>query len=443
MTVHVRFAPSPTGKLHVGNIKTAIITWLFAKSQSGKFFLRIDDTDLERSRDEFSEAIKRDLLWLGMQWDDMAHQKDRRDVYDKAIQKLKDDGRLYPCYETAEELNLKRKTQLARGNPPIYDRASLSLSADQIKAYHDEGRKPHWRFKMEHKPIIWQDLVRGEVSFNGADMSDPVLIREDGTPLYHICSVVDDIDFKITHIIRGEDHVSNTASHIQMFEALGLDTQLQFAHLPLISDSSGGKLSKRLGSLSIEELRDDLGFEPITILNYLARLGTSDPIEVFSTPEPLINSFSFSKFSRGAPKFDADELPRLNAKLLHHMDYQQAEPHLIGRAKNEQFWLIVRENINTFKDIKSWLDMIEGDITPLIIDEDRDYINLAIENAPPAPWTESSWAAWTNQLKTLTDRKGKSLFMPLRKALTGKEHGPDMSVLCAMIGYDKAMQRLK
>ncbi len=314
--IKIRFAPSPTGKLHVGNVRTAIIVWLSARKLGGTFMLRLDDTDEERSTEEYADAIMRDLKWLGMEWDEFARQRDRMDRYDECIQELKESGRLYPCYETSEELALKRKSLLSRGLPPIYDRAALELSDEQKEKYEAEGRKPHWRFLLKHNPIEWNDLIRGAVKFEGKDLADPVLIREDGRPLYHLCSVIDDIDFNITHIIRGEDHVTNSAAHVQMFEALGAKPPAM-AHLSLISDAEGGKLSKRIGSLGIETLRDEEKLHPMAILSYLAYLGTSLPIEATKDRADLIEKFDFNNFSRSTPKFDIEELFRLNTKLLH------------------------------------------------------------------------------------------------------------------------------
>jgi glutamyl-tRNA synthetase len=440
--VRVRFAPSPTGMLQIGNIRTALITWLFAQHNNGYFLLRIDDTDLERSKPEYEAGIYESLTWLGMKWDELAHQSKRLDRYAVCIQQLKDAGRLYACYETPEELALKRKAQLSQSLPPLYDRAALKLTAEQRAAYEAEGRKPHWRFLMEAKPIEWNDHIRGEVKFDGGDMSDPVLIREDGSPLYHLCSVIDDMDFGITHIVRGEDHVSNTATHIQMFEALGFK-QPEFAHLPLVSDSEGKKLSKRLGALSVLELRDDVGLEPMSICSLLARLGTSDPIDAFSSHAPLIESFSFSKFGRGTPKFDQDELVRLNAKILHGLDFDHAQIRLaqLGLEEiTEEFWNIVRPNLEIIKDIKEWWTVANGPVTPIVTD--ADFAGKAIELMPPAPWTSTTWKEWTDAIKTTTGKKGKELFMPLRQALTGMDHGPELGDLLPLIGPDKARARL-
>ncbi len=442
MSVKVRFAPSPTGMLHVGNARTALMVWLFARNKGGKFLLRIDDTDQERSKAEYEDAIEESLIWLGLDWDKKANQKDRTALYDAKIEELKSAGRLYACYETPEELGLKRKSQLSRGKPPIYDRGALELSEDEIAKFKAEGRKPHWRFKLEHAPITWNDHIRGEVTFNGGDLSDPVVIRETGLPLYHLCSVIDDIDFGITHVVRGEDHVSNTATHVQMFEALGASAP-EFAHNALISDKDGGKLSKRLGSLSILDLRDEEGLEAMAIVSLMARLGTSDPIEVFDNIQPLIDSFDFSKFSRGTPKFDPDEILRLNAKLLHEMDFTDADEKLKALGLNdidEEFWNAVRPNLERLRDIKDWWNVAKGPVEVTI--EDPEFINQAAELLPAAPWSENTWSEWTSAVKENTGRKGKELFMPLRQALTGMDHGPELNQLLLLIGPEKTKERL-
>lgn len=444
MTVKARFAPSPTGFLHVGNARTAIITWLFTRSQNGHFLLRVDDTDRERSKDEYEQAILDGLTWLGLDWDEKANQKDRMARYEEIIEKLKADGRLYACYETPEELGLKRKTQLSRGIPPTYDRAGLSLTADDIKKYEAEGRTPHWRFKLNHTPIEWNDLIRGAVQFKGEDLSDPVVLREDGTPLYHLCSVIDDIDFEITHVVRGEDHVSNTAAHVQMFEAISGKAP-DFAHLSLISDAEGGKLSKRLGSLSVKDIQNDDGLEAMSVVSLMARLGTSDPIEAFTAIEPLIESFDFSKFSRSTPKFDPDELVRLNAKILHDTPFGDVKDRLTAmelEGIDESFWNAVRPNLEKLEDIKQWWDMTNDSLATSIAEEDKEFIAQAATLLPEAPWDETTWKLWIEKIKASSDRKGKSLFMPLRKALTGMEHGPELNNLLPLLGPEKTKKRL-
>ncbi len=440
--IRTRFAPSPTGMLHIGNVRTALITWLYAQKNNGYYLLRIDDTDLERSKPEYEAAIYESLTWLGITWDEIAHQSKRLDRYNEVIAKLKAEGRLYACYETPEELALKRKSQLSQSLPPIYDRAALKLTDEQKSKFEAEGRKPHWRFLMKDEPIVWQDKIRGEVHFEGRDMSDPVLIREDGTPLYHLCSVIDDADFGITNIVRGEDHVSNTASHIQMFEALGVKPP-EFSHLPLISDAEGGKLSKRLGALSIIQLRDEVGLEPLSISSLLARLGTSDPIEAYSDYTDLIGSFDFAKFGRGTPKFDQDELLRLNSKILHELDYSRAKIRLaqIGLEEiTEEFWNVVRPNLEKITDIREWWTVANGPVSPIVADS--EFAAKAIELMPSSPWTPDTWKQWTDAIKTSTGRKGKELFMPLRQALTGMDHGPELGNLLPLIGPEKAKARL-
>ena len=442
MSVKVRFAPSPTGMLHVGNARTALITWLFTRANNGHFLLRIDDTDQDRSKDEYEQAIEDGLTWMGVDWDEKTRQRDRMDVYEAKINALKADGRLYPCYETPEELDLKRKSRLSRKLPPIYDRESLNLTDEQIKAYEEEGRKPHWRFKLDHKPIEWNDIVRGEVKFNGADLSDPVLIREDGSPLYHICSVIDDIEYGITHVIRGEDHVSNTACHVQMFEALGAKAPT-FAHLPLLSDKEGGKLSKRIGSLSLKDLKEE-GLEPMAIVSLMARLGSSDPIEPFTNVKDVIGHFDLSKFSRGTPKFDSEELDRLNAKILHDTDYADIKNKLDDldlSDMDEEFWLTVRPNIEKLSDIQEWWRVAKGPVTPII--DDEEFASQALELLPESPWNENTWKEWTSAVKEKTGRKGKDLFMPLRRALTGMDHGPELGHLLLLIGSEKTKKRLQ
>lgn len=442
MTVIVRFAPSPTGHLHVGNLRTALVTWLFARKSKGSFLFRLDDTDTERSKEEYAQSIAEDLKWLGLDWDLFAKQSERVERYNTLIEALKQKGRIYACYETEEELALKRKSLLGRGLPPIYDRAALNLSAEQIAKYEAEGRKPHWRFKLEHKTIAWTDHVRGAVSFEGKDMSDPVVIREDGRPLYHLCSVIDDVDFNITHIVRGEDHVSNTATHIQMFEALDAKPP-EFAHLALLSGKDGDKLSKRLGSLSVGSLRDEEGLEPMAINSLLARIGTSESVEAFATIQPLIDSFDFSKFSRGMPKFDTDELMRLNAKILHDMAFSDVQERL--KAMNldqidENFWTSVRPNLLRLSDIQEWWTVTKGVVTPII--DDADFTAQAADLLPDGAWDNSTWDTWIAIVKQETGRNGKVLFMPLRKALTGMEHGPELKTLLPLLGKEKAAMRL-
>lgn len=442
MTVVSRFAPSPTGNLQLGNIRTAVIAYLYARNASGKFILRIDDTDLERSKDEFTFNIKRDLEWVGMHWDDYRHQRGREDVYTAARDQLLASGRLYACYETEEELGLKRKVQLASGKPPIYDRSALSLTDEQIQKYKDEGRKPHYRFKLNAAPITWNDHVRGPVALNGKDFSDPVLIREDGSPLYHLCSVVDDIEYGVTHVVRGEDHVSNTAFHIQMIEALGAKPP-EFIHLPLMFDDEGKKLSKRAGSLAIASLRDEEGLEPVTVCAFLSRLGTSKPIEAVSTMQEVIDGFDISSFSRANPRFVYEDMLRLNSKILHQMPFEIAQKRLEDlnlETITPEFWEAARPNLTVLKDIKDIWRVVHGPVTPVI--EDAEFIKAAADLLPAEPWDAQTWSQWANAVKEKTGKGGKQLFMPLRQALTGMEHGPELANLLPLIGHDRAKARL-
>jgi len=441
MSIFVRFAPSPTGYLHVGNVRTALVNWLFAHKSGGRFLLRLDDTDTERSRPEYAAAIEEDLRWLGLVWDDFRKQSDRFGAYEAAKGKLTASGRLYACYETQEELDIRRKMQASRGLPPIYDRASLKLTDAEKAKYAAEGRKAHYRFLLEDKPIEWHDLVRSEVKFKGSHVSDPVLVRADGVPLYTLASVVDDGDIGITHVIRGEDHVSNTAVQVQIFEALGFKPPA-FGHLALLKTKEG-ELSKRVGGNDIRSLRE-AGFEPMAINSLLAKIGTSDPVEPFVDLDALLVSFNISRFGRAQAHYDMTELMRLNEKLLAHMPYPAAAPRLtaLGLRADETFWKAVHGNLKTLAEAKDWWDVLHGEInTPDIVDQ--EYINAASYLLPPEPWDENSWGVWTRAITLKTGRKGKELFMPLRQALTGLDHGPEMKALLPLIGHNKALQRLK
>lgn len=442
MNVATRFAPSPTGLLHVGNARTGLIAWLFARSLGGTFVLRLDDTDTERSTPAYAEAVERDLSWLGLVWDRLVRQTDRQARYDAAIARLKASGRLYPCYETAEELSLKRKTLLNRHLPPIYDRAALKLTEAERTAHEKEGRRPHWRFFLEDGAIEWADLVRGPVRFEAKDLSDPVLIREDGRPLYHVSSVVDDIDLRMTHIVRAEDHVANTALHVQMFRALGAEPPM-FAHLPLVTDVEGKGLSKRLGSLSLEALREEHGLEPMAVNSLLAKLGTSDPIEPRRHLEELVAEFDWRKFSRATPKFDPDDLGRLNARLIHDMPFEEAADRLAakGMRADEAFWKAVRPNLSRLGDVNEWWRVTNGPIDPVIAD--AGFLERAAALLPAEPWGEDTWGEWTGAVKQETGIKGKALFMPLRQALTGRDHGPELKTLLPLIGPTRARARLE
>lgn len=439
----VRFAPSPTGRLHVGNVRTALINWLFAHGQQGKFILRIDDTDLERSTKEHEDALMVDLEWLGLVWADSFKQSDRFASYDAAADRLRAAGLLYPCYETAEELDVKRKIAQSRGRPPVYDRAALSLTEADKAKLEGEGRKPHWRFKLSGGRVEWTDLVRGPQGIDTASVSDPILVREDGSYLYTLPSVVDDIEAGITHVVRGEDHVTNSGAQIEIFLALGGKAP-DMAHTPLLIGADGAALSKRIGSLSMGELRAR-GYEPMAICSHLAKLGTSDNIEARPNLETLAEEFAFSKIGRAPARFDDNDLNALNAALVHAMPYEQAKDRLAAidsGAASEPFWLAVRENCVFVQDAANWTGLVFGDVTPAIAEEDREFISGAGALLPAGALTAESWSAWTTALKTATGRKGRGLFMPLRKALTGLDHGPDMGALLPLIGREKVLKRL-
>ena len=447
MTVTVRFAPSPTGLLHVGNARQALINWLFAKARGGTYILRIDDTDQERSKPEFVDAIQEDLSWLGLDWDRIEYQSKRTEAYEAAAEQLKQDGRLYACYETPEELELKRKRQLSMGRPPIYDRAALALSEEDRSKYEAEGRSPHWRFKLNHVETVWDDLVRGPTHYHGEHLSDPVLIRADGTLLYMLPSVVDDMDMTISHVLRGEDHVTNTVAQIQLAEALGAAAP-GWGHVSLLTDKSGKGLSKRLGSLSLRDLRES-GLEPMSVTSLLAKLGTSDAVDARGTIQELVDEFDLGHFSRATPKFDPADLEFLNAKVLHMMPYAEAQPRLIGLgadeatldAHGEAFWTAVRPNLKQFKDVMSWWSVCFTPTAPVI--EDTTFIEQAASHLPPEPWSSETWGEWTAAVKAATDRKGKGLFLPLRMALTGLPHGPELKDLLPILGRNRVEQRLK
>lgn len=440
MTVRVRFAPSPTGRLHLGNVRAALLNWLFARKSGGRFLLRLDDTDRERSEQKYAAAIDEDLRWLGIHWDEYARQSDRLDHYAAAFERLKATNRVYACYETPEELKMRRFGQVAGGGAQTYDRAGLRLSDSQKMAYEAEGRRPHWRFCLEHVPTAWEDLIRGPCAYDGSDLSDPVVIRTDGMPTYTLASVVDDIELGVSHIIRGEDHVTNTAVQIQIFEALGRGANtIGLAHFPLISDIGGHSLSKRLGSLSIESLRDD-GIEAAAIIALIARLGTSDPVDVIETPGALVSGFSISKFGRSSPKLDTEDIVRLNAKLVHRLPYAAVAGRLPEGA-DAAFWEAVQPNLTRVRDALEWWRLCRGTVEPVI--GDPDFLAEAARLLPPEPWGQETWGIWTKGVAGATGRKGKELFLPLRLALTAREHGPEMRSLMPMIGRSRTLARLE
>jgi glutamyl-tRNA synthetase len=434
MTVVTRFAPSPTGRLHVGNIRTALHNFLFARKHGGQFILRIDDTDRERSTIEFDQAIRDDLEWMGLMPARIVRQSERFDLYEREFERLKASGRVYACYETPEELEVRRKVLLGRGLPPVYERKPVDAPAP-------EGRSPHWRFRLDHgAPIVFTDLIRGEQKFDPNLLSDPVVRREDGSWLYLLPSVIDDVDLGITHIVRGEDHVSNSATQYQMFEALGANPP-QFAHEALLV-AAEGKLSKRLGSYGAEHLRAE-GVEPMAMLSVLARIGTSQPVEPVASLDELAKDFDFAHFGRAPAHFDPREVELINARLLHTIDYAAVAERLPAGATEED-WLLLRPNLERLADFGDWLAVLHGDIEPADLSHDeRLVVRDAASAAEQIDWSGEPWKALTEAVKAATGKKGRELFHPLRVALTGRDSGPEMAGLVALMGKERAVRRLE
>jgi glutamyl-tRNA synthetase len=440
MTVVTRFAPAPTGRLHVGNIRTAVHNWLWARRNGGRFVLRLDDTDRARSREEFVAGIREDLAWLGLVPDEEHRQSARFDRYDAALARLTESGRVYPAYETAQELELKRKVQLGRGKPPVYDRAALALTDADRARLEAEGRRPHWRFKLDHKaPIEWVDLIRGPQHFDPSLLSDPVVRREDGSWLYMLPSAVDDIELGITHVVRGEDHVTNTALQIQMFEALGASPPA-FAHEALLVGSEG-KLSKRLGSLGVDALRES-GIEPVALVAKLARIGTSLPVEPVTSADALVESFDFSTFGRAPARFDLDELAGLSAKIVHQLPFEAVADRLPAGMGAED-WAAIRPNLRNVAEAADWWQILHGHVEARAAEEDRSVLAAAAEAAGEIDWAAEPWRQLVALVKERSGRSGKALFLPLRRTLTGRDSGPEMAALLPLIGRDETIARLR
>ena len=437
MTI-VRFAPSPTGRIHIGNARTAILNWLFAQATGGNFILRYDDTDVARSTQEFADGIAADVGWLGIRPARVEWQSRRFARYDEVAAGLRASGRLYPAYETADELDRRRKRQQARGLPPIYDRAALKLTDAERAKLEAEGRKPHWRFRLDGRDVRWNDLIRGPQHVNTANLSDPVLVREDGSYLYTLPSVIDDIDFGVTHVIRGEDHVVNTAVQIEITEALGGQVPA-YAHHSLLTGADGKGLSKRLGALSISAMRDE-GLEAMAVVSMAALLGTSENIHPCPDYRELVAGFDLGKLSRAPARFDEKELTHLNARLLHMLPWDQVAGRLAGET--EASWLAVRGNVERLADVARWRRVIDGPVARPEAADDAAFIAEARGLLPPEPWTGDTWKQWTEAVKAATGRKGKGLFMPLRLALTGLDHGPELAALLPLIGRKAALERL-
>ena len=437
----VRFAPSPTGLLHVGNARTALANYLHARRHGGHFLLRIDDTDTARNRPEFEDALQYDLRWLGVSWDSFFRQSERLDRYAAAAERLKAAGRLYPCFESEEELNAKRDQRTKRGLPPIYDRAMLKLTKAQREAAEFGGKRPYWRFLLSGRQVEWHDIVLGRRQVKLSAVSDPVLIRADGTPLYTFTSVVDDLDEAITDIVRGEDHVTNTGLQLDIMEALAPGRRMpRFAHLPLLVDEDGGKLSKRIGSLTLRGLRGD-GIEAAALAGYLARLGTSEN-PVPGPPDALAPGYDLRHVSRASARFDGRQLLALNRVALRDLPFDAVADRL-PPAATPTFWSAVRGNLDLLNEARGWWDVVAGSIVPPLLEEEADYLRTALDTLPPEPWDNDVWRVWIDELKAASGRKGKKLFLPLRQALTGEDHGPELRDLLPLMGRSRAAERLR
>ena len=437
-----RFAPSPTGLLHVGNARSAVLNWAFAKKNNGNFILRIDDTDQTRSSKEFENKIKENLSWLGLDWNKTFNQSERTNLYNSNIEKLKNDGRLYPCFETAEELSLKKKSLLSSGKPPIYDRSSLSLSKEEINEKINSGLSPHWRFRLEDGIIHWNDLIKDQAKFDSKYLSDPILIREDGSLLYHLPSVIDDIDEGITHIIRGEDHITNTAFHIQIFNALDAHPP-HFAHHPFLTDQEGKGFGKRIGSLSIENLRSE-GYEDISIINYLLNIGSSEDIKPETKLQNIISNFDIKNISNSSAKFSDHVLKSLNSDLLKIYNYEDIKSKfesLDNKIDLKKLWKFSQHNIEFFKDIENWLSTVEIIIDIEKYDIPDALIAAAIECIPADPFSYETWDSWTKSINAITGLKGKALYMPLRVILTGKEKGPELKNFLPLLDKETLLRK--
>ncbi|MCH9808045.1 MAG: glutamate--tRNA ligase [Alphaproteobacteria bacterium] len=453
MTPKVRFAPSPTGLVHIGNVRTALLNYLFALKSGGQFLLRFDDTDTERSREDYVEAIREDLNWLGLKWDEEVRQSARLERYDLAAEKLREQGLLYACYETPDELDRRRRRQMARGLPPIYDRAGLRLTDEERAAFEKEGRVPHWRFRLPNtsgaedltpkpSPVEWADMIRGKVTVDLGSLSDPVLIRADGSYLYTFCSVVDDAELEITHILRGEDHVTNTGVQVALFEAIGAKAPV-FGHHSLLVGADGKVLSKRLGDLSIRNMRE-AGLEAMAVASHGALIGTSDAIEPHLELDTLAELFDPGKISLAPGRFDDDELAALNSKLLHITPFADVRERLeaMNVGGGEDFWMAVRGNLERLSDAGDWWVVVDGELEGQEAGDNAEFLVQAAEELPAEPWDEATWGAWTKAVKAKTGAKGKALFHPLRLALTGRDRGPELNVLLPLIGREQVLKRL-
>ncbi len=430
-----RFAPSPTGYLHIGNLRTALFNHLIARKAGGTFILRLDDTDPERSKDEYARAIQEDLSWLGLSWDRLEHQSKRLACYDSAAARLREPGRLYECFETPGELDLKRKKQLNMGRPPVYDRAALDLSDAEKGRLRAERGPGHWRFKLDGERIEWDDGILGPQSIDAASVSDPVLIRADGQFLYTMASVVDDMEFGVTDIVRGSDHVTNTATQIQIIRALGGEPP-RFAHHSLLTGPQGEGLSKRLGALALRDLRAE-GIEPMALLSLMARLGSADPVELRNSIDELVDGLDISRFGAAPTKFDVADLRPLTARHLHGLPYEEVAAEIAALGVPDdiapRFWEVARENIETRAELAEWWRILTGDRVAIVDEADRSFLDEAFALLGDPPYDQDTWSEWTSAVRAATGRKGKQLFMPLRLAITGRARGPEMADLMPLL----------
>ena len=434
-----RFAPSPTGYIHVGNLRTALMNHLIARQTGGTFILRLDDTDQERSKQEYIDGLVADLAWLGIKYDRVEQQSKRMARYAEAAEQLKAAGRFYECFETPVELDLKRKKLLNMGRPPVYDRASLNLTEAQKDAYRAEGRVGYWRFKLDIERIEWNDGIIGPISIDAGSVSDPVLIKADGQVLYTFASSVDDVDMGVTHIVRGADHVTNTATQIQIMKALG-GTPPTFAHHSLLTGPGGEELSKRLGTLSLRDLRAR-GVEPMALMSLMARLGSSKPVELAHSMQDLVDGFEVGSFGAAPTKFDAEDLFPLTRAYVQSLPFSAVQTRIaalgVPADKAEEFWAVAKGNITILDDLEGWWTLFRDGAEPLVADEDREFVAQALALLPAGQWTKATWGEWTAAVKEATGRKGKGLFMPLRKALTGRENGPEMADVMPLLARPK------
>ncbi|SON56146.1 Glutamate-tRNA ligase [Hartmannibacter diazotrophicus] len=452
MTVTVRFAPSPTGHIHIGNARTALFNWLFARKNGGRFILRFDDTDRERSKKEFADGIAVDLDWLGIDPDAVYRQSERMARYDEVKADLIARGLLYPCYESPDELELKRRRQRMRNQPPIYDRAALELTQEDRERLEAEGRRPHWRFLLpghgensgaSERHVTWEDLCKGPLSVDLASLSDPVLVREDGSFLYTLPSIIDDMDMGVTHVIRGEDHVTNTGVQVAIFRALG-GTVPAFGHHNLLTDVHGEGLSKRKGALSVEALRAK-GLEPQAVDVVAVRIGTSEAIEPIRALDDLAEGFDLSATSRSAARFDEADLAAVNARIVRDLPFEAVKDRMetLGVPAKPEIWAALSGNLDTFADVADWWKVVTGPVERLAAVDDEPFLAMAAELLPDEPYDAGTWKSWTGALAKESGRKGRALFLPLRLALTGREHGPELAGLLPLIGREQAHARLK